>query len=104
MFYKIIKAGLPEYLFNIVQQTNYQYNTRSIEDVTMLYCRTDTFKYSYFPHTILEWNKPDMQIRRSESFLSFKNSLLKISRPTPEPTYKIHNPLVGNFLLGYDLD
>ena len=34
-------------------------------------------KYSYFPYTILEWYNLDMQIRRSESFLSFKKYLLK---------------------------
>ena len=51
-----------------------------------------------FPHTILEWNKLDVQIRRSESFLSFKNSLLKIGRPTAKPTYNIHNPIGLKFL------
>ena len=54
LFYKIKKTGLPEYLFNMIPQSNHQYNTRSIEDVTTFYCRTDAFKYSYFPHTILQ--------------------------------------------------
>ena len=98
LFFKIKKSGLPEYLFNIMLQSNHQYNTRSIEDVTIFYCRTDLFKYSYFPHTILEWNKLDMQIRRSESFLSLKNSLLKIGRPTAEPIYNIQNPIGLKFL------
>ena len=38
----------------------------------------DVFTYSYSPYSILEWKKLDMQIRRSESFWFFKNSLLKI--------------------------
>ena len=46
----------------------------------------------------MEWNKLDMQIRRSESFLSFENSLLKIGRPTAKPTYKIYNPIGLKFL------
>ena len=41
-----------------------------------------------------------MQIRRSESFLSFKNSLLKIGQPTAKPTYNIHNPIGLKFLTG----
>ena len=69
-----------------------QYNTRSTEDVTTFYCRTDVFKYSSFPYTILEWNKFDVWIRKSEFFLSFRNSLLKIGRPTVKPTNNIHNP------------
>ena len=43
LFYKIKKTVLPEYLFNIIPQSNHQYNTRSIEEVTLLYCRTDAF-------------------------------------------------------------
>ena len=39
-----------------------------------------------------------MQIRRSESFLSFKNSLLKIGRLTAKPTYNIRNPIGLKFL------
>ena len=39
-----------------------------------------------------------MQIRRSESFLSFKNSLLKIGRQTAKPTYNIHKPIDLKFL------
>ena len=82
----------------MIPQSNHHYNTRSFEDVETFYCRTDVFKYSYFPHTISEWNKLDMQIRRSESFLSFKNSLLKIGRPTAKPTHNIHNPISLKFL------
>ena len=77
----------------MVPQGNYQYNTRSTEDVTTFYWRKDVFKYSYFPHTILKWNKPGMQTRRSESFLSFKSSLLKTGRPTAKPTYNVYNPI-----------
>ena len=72
----------------MIPQSNHQYNTQSIEDVAIFYCRTD----------VLELNKLDMQIRRSESFLSFKNSLLKIGRPTAKPTYNIHNPIGLKFL------
>ena len=82
----------------MIPQSNHQYNTRPVEDVTTFYCRTDVFKYSYFPHIILEWNKLDMQIRRSESFLSFENSLLNIDRPTAKPTYNHHNSIGLKYL------
>ena len=98
LFYKIKKAGLPEYLVNKIPQSNHQYNTRSFEDVATFYCRTDVFKHFYFPHTISEWHKLDIQIRMSESFLSFKNFLLKIGRPTAKPTHNIHNPIGLKFL------
>ena len=50
-------------------------------------------QYSYFPCTILECNKLDVGIRKSKSFLSFRNSLLKIGGPTVKPTNNIHNPI-----------
>ena len=58
------------------------------------YCRTDLFKYSFFPsYTIVEWNKLDNTIRNSKSFLILRNSLLKIGRPIQNSIFKIHDPL-----------
>ena len=54
LIFKIKKTGLPEYLVNMMPQRNHQYNTQSVEDVKVFYCRTDVLKYSYFPHAILE--------------------------------------------------
>ena len=85
LFFKIKKTGLPKYLFNMTPQNNHQYNIRSSEDVTTFYYKPDVFKYSYFLHTILEWNKIDMQIRRCKYLSSFKNSLLKIGWLTAKP-------------------
>ena len=54
----------------MIPQSNHRYNTRSSEDVTTFNYRTDVFKYSYFPYTTLEWNKLNIQIRRSETFFT----------------------------------
>ena len=48
-------------------------------------------KYSFFPYTILEWNKLEKNIQ-SKTIKSFRNSLLKIGQPTPKAVYNIHNP------------
>ena len=77
--FKIEKTSLPEYLFNMIPQSNHRYNTQSSEDVTTFYCRTDVFKYSYSPYNI-------------------KNYLLKTGWPTAKPTYNIHNPIGLKFL------
>ena len=91
-------SGLPEYLFDLIPQNNHLYNTRFLEDVTTFYSRTDAFKYSFFPSTILEWNKLERKIRQSSTLLTFRNSLLKIGRPVPKPVYNIHNPNGINLL------
>ena len=42
--------------------------------------------------TIMEWNKVDRKLRKSESLPYFRNALLKVGKPTAIPTYNIHNP------------
>ena len=98
LFFKIIKHGLPEYLFNLIPQSNHQYNTQTAEDITTFYCRTDVLKYSYFTATIMEWNKLGVTLRKYESLPYFRNALLKIGRRTAKPIYNIHN-LIGLKLL-----
>ena len=57
------------------------------------YCRTDTFKSSFFPNVINEWNKLDGKIEGAPSFSLLRVSLLKVGRPHANSTYRIHNPV-----------
>ena len=68
------------------------YNTRNSEDITTFQSRTETFKFSLFPWSIVEWNKLDLKIRNS-SYLVFRNYLLKRIQPLAAAVYNIHNPL-----------
>ena len=101
-FYKIKRTGLPSYLYDLIPKSSHMYNTRSLEDVAALYSRTDIFKYSFFPSTISEWNKLDLKIWQSKTFLIFWNALIKIVRPIPKPIYNVHNP-VGLKLIDINL-
>ena len=40
------------------------------------------FKNSFFPSTVIRWNKPDSNIRNSESPTSFKENIFKFIRPS----------------------
>ena len=91
-FYKIKTFGLPSYLSNLISSGVHSYNTRNSEDVVTYHCITDTFKYSFLPWTIFKWNKLDLTLYRS-SYKIFRNSLLKIMHPSPNPAYDILNPL-----------
>ena len=61
------------------------------------HCRTDTFKHSFFPWTIVEWNKVDLKCRKC-TYNVFRNHLLKSVRPLSNPIYNIHD-LLGICLL-----
>ena len=91
--YKIKTGGHPEYLYKLIPTKSSFYNTRNSHHIKTYCCRTDIFKYSFFPYLNVEWNKLDHTLRNSKYYNIFKSSLLKIGRPIPKPTFNIHNPL-----------
>ena len=60
--FKVKTSGKPEYLLNLIPTGQHSYNTQSLDKIETYYCRTDTFKNSFFPYTIVEWNKLDFDI------------------------------------------
>ena len=91
-FYKIKAYKIPTYLAQLLPKGTHSYNTRNSEDITTFQSRTETFRFSFFPWSIVEWNKLDLKIRNS-SYLVFRNYLIKRIRPLKAPVYNIHNPL-----------
>ena len=72
---------------------NNTYDTHSKHSVGTYFCRTNAFKYFFFPSATREWNKLDLQLRNEKYFKKFRNTLLKFGRPTPDLIYGIHHPL-----------
>ena len=61
MLYKVKTSGLPLYLSKYIPKGNHSYNTWLNEGGLKTYnCRTDVFKYWFFPYAISEWNKLDL--------------------------------------------
>ena len=95
--HKIISNGLSPYLYELITKKSHQYITRNANDIATYKCRTDAFKFSFFPWTINEWNKVDIKIRNSP-YSVFRNYLLKEIRPKPSLLCNIHNPFGIKFL------
>ena len=74
-------SGKPEHLFNLIPTGQHSYYTQSLDQTETYYCRTDAFTNSFFPYTIVEWNKLDLGIQKSKSYAIFLNALLKICQP-----------------------
>ena len=68
------------------------YFTRYVENVPSFKVRHDFFKNSFFPSTVIEWNKIHKNIRKSESLNIFKKSNLEFIRPSQNRVYNCHNP------------
>ena len=96
-FFKIKNTQIPKYLYELVPSESHIYSTRNSENVATCYCKTDQFKYSFFPYSIIEWNKLDINLHNAKSFLIFRNSL-KIGRPMQNSIYNIHDPVGIKYL------
>ena len=57
------------------------------------FCRTGSFKNSFSPYAIMEWNKLDSEIRNADTYVSFRKMLLNLIRPMGNSTYKIYDSL-----------
>ena len=90
---KIETTGRPEYLLNLIPTGQHSDNTQSLDKIKTYCCTTDTFKNSFFPYLIVQWNKLDFHIRKSKSYSKFRNALLKIGRPNHCSVYRIRHPM-----------
>ena len=58
-FYKIVKGKSSEYLYNIIPSLTNTYRTRHSHNIPQFNVKQNSIKNSFFPSTILEWNKLD---------------------------------------------
>ena len=62
-------------------------------NIPTFYCRTDCFKYSFFPSTWKDWFNLDASIRNSDSIGIFKSRLLSLICPSQSNVYNIFDPI-----------
>jgi len=89
--FKIMKEEAPNYLINLIPKCNQTITTRN-SHTQIIPCRTDCFKFSFFPSTLKEWFKLDDNIRNSESISLFKSRLLSFIRPVQRSIFNIFDP------------
>ena len=53
---------------------------------------TAFLKNSFFPSTIIEWNKLDTNLRNSRNLFIFKKHILQFIGPSLNSVYNSHNP------------
>ena len=83
-FYEVFKTLSPRYLFDV-------YSTRNNDKLPHFKVKHNYFKNSFFPSTVIEWNKLDLNIRNSESAISFKSKVLKFIRPSENSLFLCNN-------------
>ena len=90
-FYKIFKNESPRYLFNIIPIRNSSYITRNHAKIPLFKTNHNFFKNSFIPSTIIKWNNLVPNLRNSDIYGAYKNTILKYIRPSPNSVFKGHN-------------
>ena len=85
--YKVIANQSPLYLFNMIPMQNTSRPSRGSDNIPLLGTKHNFFQNSYFSATIKEWNRLDIDIRKSDSI-----SIFKKVRPLPNKISNSHNP------------
>ena len=68
------------------------YKTRQCNKIPAINVKHDFFKNTFFPSTVIEWNKLDWKIKNSESIETFKKRILSFIRSSPNSTFNCHSP------------
>ena len=89
--YKLLSTQCPKYLFDIIPSSERFYNTRK-KQRPFFNCRTDCFKYSFFPNSLSEWSQLAPEIQNSESIVVFKSKLLSFIRPSKRSIFNVNDP------------
>ena len=95
--FKIMHNEAPNYLINIIPKCNNTIISRT-SHIPTFHCRTDCFKYSFFPSTLRDWFVLDDSIRNSEFISAFKNKLISLIRPCQNSVFNIFDPIGLKFL------
>ena len=90
--YKVTSNQSPSYLFNVIPGKNTSRSTRGADKISLLGTKHNFFQNSYFPAAIIEWNRLDIDIRKSDSISIFKKRILSFIRPLLNKVSNSHNP------------
>ena len=72
LFYNISKNQHPWYLFNLISVRHSLYNKRNVTNLLFFNTKHSFFKNPFFPSTIIEWNKLDINLCNSRNLIIFK--------------------------------
>ena len=95
--FKIMKKEAHNYLIILIPKCEQRIRTKN-NHVPSDHCRTDCFKYSFFPSTWNDWFKLDESTRNSESIAIFKSRSLSFICLVQSNIYHIFNLKGQKFL------
>ena len=78
---------------------------RDLLTYRMPFCRTQSYRSSFFPYCIAEWNKLDINIHNLPSAMAFKRAILRFVRPNGNSVFNVSDNmgiiLINRLRLGF---
>ena len=93
-FYKIVNSLPPDYLcsyLNFASQQNYPLRSAKASKFMSISTRTKSFKKSFFPYCIDEWNNLKADIRNAKPISIFKKSI--VSKKHGNSLFSVYDPV-----------
>ena len=92
IFFETLDNKFPRYLYNTLKEKEYTPNSRLFNKKLLktIPC-SKPYKLSFFPSTILDWNKLEAGIKEAKTKHIFKNKLLNKIRPKRSPYFGLQN-------------
>ena len=87
-----IKFSRLSHLGTYSKRAKRAYITKNNDKLPHFKVKHNYFKHSFFPSTVIEWNKLDLNIRNSESLTSFKTKVLKFIHHSENRIFLFNNP------------
>ena len=91
-FYKIMNEKTPDYLkIPIPPLQGHLFGHRSTNVLKTIFCRTERYRNSFYPDSVVAWNGIGPELRSAKSISVFKKNILNIIRPVKKELFGIYN-------------
>ena len=92
-FFKIMNDLTPQYLVDPVPMPRrHLFGRHPSNDLYEFSCRNQRFQNSFYPDSVVCWNKLSPETRKIDTLEKFKENILKDIKPEPKSIFNLHNP------------
>ena len=92
-FFKIMNNLTPQYLVDPVPMPRrHLFGRHPTNDLYEFRCRNQRFQNSFYPDSVICWNKLSPETRKIDTLKKFKETILKDIKPEPKSIFNLHDP------------
>ena len=77
-------------IYSIIPIRNPAYSTRNHKNISLFKTNHSFSKDPFFPSSIIEWNNLDPNLRNSDNYGTFKNTIIKFTGPSSNSVFECH--------------